>query len=231
MAKSGSAIPCNEFQGSAAGLVIRELLRRRLHEVARGAYQRSANAAVERKLGATHGINHHSGRVGRIPDLELHLEVERHASKGGALQPDIGPLAIGEPWNVVARTDMNAAIGQRYIELAEYGLCLGNFLRFQALAFKHVLEVGVSAEVELIRAIEPNAAFAKEIDQHAMQDGCADLAFYIVANQGKPASFELAAPEWIRRDEDRDAVDEGASGLQRAARIPFARPPRSNGEI
>ena len=56
------------------------------------------------------------------------------------------------------------------------------FFDVQPLALEHVLEIGVAADVELVGAVEPHAAVAKQIGEHAMQDGGADLALDVVAD-------------------------------------------------
>ena len=47
-----------------------------------GPLQRAAEAAVERQLGAAHGVDHDAGRVRRVPDLQLQLDVQRHIAEG-----------------------------------------------------------------------------------------------------------------------------------------------------
>jgi hypothetical protein len=74
------------------------------------------------------------------------------------------------------------------VDLAGDGLRLGNLFRFEALAFEHVHEIGVAAEIELIGAIEPHAAFAEQIGENAMRDGGADLRFDVVADDRQPRS-------------------------------------------
>ena len=44
-----------------------------------------------------------------IPDLELQLARERHVAEAGAFEPDMGELAVGEPWHMVAGADMDIA--------------------------------------------------------------------------------------------------------------------------
>ena len=93
-------------------LVVVVLHRRRLHEVRRRAEQRAADAAVEGDLGAAHGVDDHAGRVGRVPHLELELDVERHVAEVAALEADVGPLAVVEPRHVVGRADVHV-VGAR----------------------------------------------------------------------------------------------------------------------
>src|ERR671930_113967 len=53
------------------------LRRRRLHQVRRRRAQRALDAAIERDLAAADGVDDDARRVGRIPDLELQLDVDR----------------------------------------------------------------------------------------------------------------------------------------------------------
>ena len=63
----GSSSPAMKRSGALARLVIGELLRRRLHEVARRPDQRAADAAVERELGAAHRVDDDAGGVRANP--------------------------------------------------------------------------------------------------------------------------------------------------------------------
>src|SRR4051812_11346949 len=111
-----------------ARLVVRELLRGRLHEVARRAGERPADLAIERELRASHRIDDDAGGIGRIPDFELQFHIERDTAEARAFHADIGPFAIGEPRHVVARADMDVLGRKRNVELARHGLGLGDLL-------------------------------------------------------------------------------------------------------
>src|SRR5689334_3412200 len=93
-AAARAALAADEPQRAQARLGVGELLGRRLHEIARGADERARDAAIERELGATHGIDDDAGRVRRIPDLELHLTVDRHVAERRTLHADVAPLAV-----------------------------------------------------------------------------------------------------------------------------------------
>src|SRR3546814_10729645 len=75
-------------------------------------------------------------------------------------------------------------------ELARDGAGLGNLLGFEALAFEHVLEVRVAAEIELVGAIQAHPALAKQVCQHAMDEGSADLRLDVVADDRQARSEE-----------------------------------------
>src|SRR3954462_6855304 len=75
----------DELLGRLARLVVGPLVVRRLHEVRARAVDLAAEAVVQRELAAADGVDDDAGRVGRVPDLELHLHVERHVAEGLAL--------------------------------------------------------------------------------------------------------------------------------------------------
>src|SRR6185437_2718826 len=85
----------DELLGLLARLIVWALVVGGLHQVGGGPVELAADAVVERKLAAAHRVDHDARRVGRVPHLELHLHVERHVAEGLALDPDVGPLAVG----------------------------------------------------------------------------------------------------------------------------------------
>src|SRR5439155_14970817 len=97
----------DELLGRLARLVIGALVVRRLHEVRARTVDLAAEAVVEPQLAAAHGVGDDARRVRRVPDLELHLHVERHIAEGLALEADVRPLAIGQPRHVVRRADVD----------------------------------------------------------------------------------------------------------------------------
>src|SRR3546814_6188310 len=119
--------------------------------------------------------------------------------RSGPVHADVAPFAVAEPRNVVAWADMRVLGRQRMAELARDGAGLGNLLGFEALAFEHVLEVRVAAEIELVGAIQAHPALAKQVCQHAMDDGSADLRLDVVADDRQAALGKPAAPVEIGR--------------------------------
>ena len=108
-------------------------------------------------------------------------------------------------------------------DLRRHGVRLGDLLALQALAFQHVHEIGVAAEVELVGAVDAHAAILEQPGQHPMGDGGAHLALDVVADDGQPGFLEAPAPGRVLGDEHRDAVDEAGPGRQRLLGV-IARP-------
>src|SRR4029450_3383904 len=188
--------------------------RRRLHEVGGGAEQRPADPAVKGELGAAHGVDHHAGRVGGVPDLELELQVDGDVAEGAALDPDVAPLAVVQPGHVVAGPDVDVALAQVVVDLGGDGLGLGDLLGLQPAALQHVHEVHVAAEVQLVGAVDVDAAVLHQPAQHAVDDGGADLGLDVVADDRHPGPGEALGPLGAAGDEHRQAVHEGDAGLE-----------------
>src|SRR5215207_6365601 len=112
----------------AACLFVRKLLRRRFHEIARGTRQRSTDPSIHRKLCTANGVDDHAGGIWRVPDFEPYLGAQRYATKRGALETDVGELAIGKPGDVVTGADVHIIGFQGDVELAGNGLRLGYLL-------------------------------------------------------------------------------------------------------
>src|ERR1019366_4124176 len=110
----------DERLGQRVRLVIRALVHRRLHQVRAGAVELARQAVVER---------------------ELELGGQRDVAEGLALQPDVGPLAVGQPRHVVRRADVNVAGGQLMAHDRGDRVGLGDLLGLQPLALEHVVEV------------------------------------------------------------------------------------------
>ncbi len=158
---------------------------------------------------------------GRVPDLELELEVERHVSVGRALHADVAPLAVLQPRHVVGRADVNVLVVDLVVDHRGDRVRLADLLRLEPLALQHVEEVGVAAEVQLVGAVDPDAAVHEQAGQHAMRDRGADLALDVVADDRQPGLGESALPVGLAADEDRDGVDEGDARLDRLLDVPL----------
>ena len=79
---------------------------------------------------------------------------------------------------------------------------LRDLLRLQPLPLEHVHEVGVAAEVELVGAVELDAALAEERRQDAVRDRRADLRLDVVADDRQAGVLEPLLPVGLARDED-----------------------------
>src|SRR5262245_58489053 len=110
-------VPGDEPFESLAGGVVRPLLGRGLHQIGTGREQRALDPAVEGQLAGANGVDDHPRRVGRVPDLELELEVDRLVAEPATLQADVRPVAVGQPRHVVARADVDGLRGQVVAQL------------------------------------------------------------------------------------------------------------------
>ena len=203
--------------------VVVNLRRRALHEVARRGDQRPAEAAVEAELQTADRVGDDAGAVGRVPDLELELGVERDVAVGRALHPDVAPLAILEPRHVVARAHVDVVVGELVVEHRGDRVGLADLLGLETLALEHVQEVRVAAEVELIGAVEADTAVHEQAGQDAVGDRRADLALDVVADDRQAFLGEPALPVRLTPDEHRDRVDEADAGAQRLLDVPLGR--------
>ena len=100
------------------------------------------------------------------------------------------------------------------IEHARDGIGLGDLLRLETLAFEHVEEIGVAAEVELVGPIEADAAIHEQPRHHAVADRRADLALDVVTDDRQAFLGEAALPVGLATDEHRDGVDEPDAGTK-----------------
>jgi len=103
-------------------------------------------------------------------------------------------LAIGQPGHVIAGPHVDVGVADRVVQLAGDRPRLGKLLRFQALALQHVQEVGVAAEVELVGVVQPHAAVAEQVGQHAVADRRPELALHVVADHRADAAFRSVPP-------------------------------------
>src|SRR5438477_528029 len=66
----------DEALDGVVGLVVRDLLRRRLHQVGARPLECARDPVVQRELREPDGVDDDPGRVRRVPDLELELHVQ-----------------------------------------------------------------------------------------------------------------------------------------------------------
>lgn len=119
----------------------------------------------------------------------------------------------------------------RDADLAGDRASLRQLLGHHTLALEHVLEIGVAAEVELIRVIQFHATLAEQIGEHTVHDGRAHLTLDVVAHDRQTREFEAPSPVRIGCDEHRNTIHERAPGLYRTQRIPFRRTLRAHWQM
>src|SRR5262249_50147442 len=114
--RSLAPVALDERLGELLRLVVDDLLRRGLHQVGARALERAGDAVVQRELREADRVDHDAGRVRRVPDLELQLQVQRYVAESRALHPDVAPLPVGQPRYVVGRADMDVALADVVVE-------------------------------------------------------------------------------------------------------------------
>ena len=110
-------------------------------------------------------------------------------------------------------------------------LRLGDLLGLQALAFQHIVEIHVAAEVQLVGMVQVNPALLEQGGQDAVRNGGANLALDIVADDRQAAFGKTLLPVRLGSNEDRDAVDETAAGFQNLFHIPLGGFFRTNRQV
>src|SRR6266568_2721413 len=228
---SAADFAADELLYRLAGDVVAVLLGRRLHEVGRGRDDRAADAAVLGDLGGADRVDDHAGRVRRVPDLELVLQVQRGVAERLALQPHVGPLAVVQPRHVVRRADVHVGLGHLMRDLRGDRLGLGDLLGLQALALQHVHEVHVAAEVELVGAQQLDAAVLEQLGHHTVRDRRADLGLDVVADDRHAPLGGLGRPRRDGGNKDRQRVDERHARLDRALGVELVGLLRANRQI
>src|SRR2546430_8909261 len=101
-------------------LVVRDLARRGLHEIGRRRDDRASEAPIEGELAAAYCVDDDARAVRRVPDLELDLRVQRNVAKRRPLHPDVAPLPVEEPRNVVGWSDVDVLLVERVVEHARH---------------------------------------------------------------------------------------------------------------
>src|SRR5206468_1091770 len=195
-----AAVPLDELLDELVGVVVRDLPRRGLHQVGARAFERPGDAVVQGELPEPDGVDHDAGRVRRVPDLELQLDVQRHVAEARALEADVRPLAVFQPRHVVGWADVHGVGLEAVLDLARDRLGLGDLLRLQSLTLEHVLEVHVAAEVELVGPVDGEAPVFEEPGQDTVHDGGANLALDVVPDDGHAGHFELGGPFGVAGD-------------------------------
>jgi len=143
----------------------------------------------------------------------------------------VAELAVQEEGDIVGGTHMDIVTGHLVRELGGNGAGLGDLLGFQAFSFEHIKKVGIAAEVQLVGLLQFDAAVDEELGKDAVDNGSADLGLDIIADDGEAVVGETGAPVGAGADEDRDAVDETATGLEDLFDIPLGSGLGADGQV
>ena len=118
---------------------------------------------------------------------------------------------------------MNVFVGQTFVHDGLNGFGLGSFLRAEAGPAQHIEEIGVAPGVELISALDFNAALPEKIDNGAMKHGRAELRFDVVPDDREILVGKTFRPSRIAGDENGNIVNETDPGFESAAGIKLGR--------
>src|SRR5439155_4039343 len=132
---------------------------------------------------------------------------------------DEGDFVVELPRNVIARADVNVFIGQTLVHDRLDGFSLGSFLRGQPGPAEHVQKIGVATGVELISALDLDAAFPEKIDNGAVKHGRAELRFNVVSNDRQIFVRKTFRPNRIASNENGDVVNERDASFERATGV------------
>src|SRR6185436_1129690 len=108
---------------------------------------------------------------------------------------------------------------------------LADLLGLQPLALEHVQEVGVAAEVQLVRAVDAHTAVHEQVREHAVRDRGPDLRLDVVADHRQALLLEPLLPVLLARDEHGDAVHERAAGIEHLLDVPLRRRFRADRQV
>ncbi len=201
---SAIAFASDKLLDAAISFVVRHLHGRMFGEKGGRGMKDAADPTIERQFATTDRVNRYASRVGRIFDGKLDIQLHGHIAEESAFGTDKGNLVIELPRHVIAGADVDIFVGQTFAHHRLDSFGLRNFFRGEPAAIQHVQKISVAASVQLIGAFELYAAFAEKIDNHPMQNRCAQLRFDVVANHRQIFIGEAFGPYRIAGDEDRD---------------------------
>src|SRR5205807_6785076 len=194
----------DELFDAAVSFVVAHLDGWMLGEKGGGRIEDAADPTIEREFAATDGVDGDAGRVGRIFDRKLHVDFHRHVAEKATFNANECDFVVELPRNVVARADVNVFVSQALVHDRLDGFGLGSFLRAQSGPAEHVEEIGVAGGVELIRALDFDAALAEKVDNRAMQHSRAELRFDVVTDDWQIFVGKTFRPNRIAGDENRN---------------------------
>ena len=145
---------------------------------------------------------------GESQTSSLSSTVERHVAERLALEPDVRPLAVGEPRHVVGGADVDVVLGQLGAHDRGDGVGLRIFFESRrsrsSMLKKSMLPPTLSCEVRAML----DAALVEQPRELAVDDRRADLRLDVVADDRQPGLGEALVPVVLAGDEHRQAVDE-----------------------
>ncbi|CQB89433.1 Uncharacterised protein [Chlamydia trachomatis] len=96
---------------------------------------------------------------------------------------------------------------------------LRNLLRLKPRALQHVHKVHVSANIQLVSAIQTHSSIFKKSRHNAVRNRSSNLTFNIVANNRNACVTELLRPNWVGSNKNRKAIHKRASSFHSRSRI------------
>ena len=109
--------------------------------------QGAADAAIERNLAATNGVDDDAGRIRRVFHGQFQIDFHWHITEHATFHPNKADFIIALPRDVVARADVNVFIGQSFTHDRLHRLGFGSLLRDQARPVQHIQKIGVAAGI------------------------------------------------------------------------------------
>src|SRR5258708_4585842 len=89
---------------------------------------------------------------------------------------------------------MDIVLAQIIVELACDCVRLTDLLRLETLAFEHIVEVSVAADIQLHCALKLDSTFAEETGQYAVYNCCTYLALDVITDHRQIGFFEAVLP-------------------------------------
>ena len=126
---------------------------------------------------------------------------------------------------------MNIIRRQLLLQLRLNRLRLRNLLRHQPRTLQHVVEVRVPAEVQLIRAVQPNPPVLEQPRQHPVDDRRANLRLDVVPNNRHALVLKPLLPIRLIGNKHRDAVHKCTTRRQHLLHIPLRRLLRTHRKV
>ena len=216
--------PMKPFELAARDLVP-HLPGRALHEVRARGLERPRETAFEPELRAAQRVDDHACAVRRVLDGEAKLDLERGVTESAPFEANERDLVVVLPGDVVGGADVDLARFEPLVELTLHRLGLRPLLRLETATLQHVEEVGVSARVDLVGAVDRHPAVreqaAEGADSAVPNGGVGAGTHQGLADRVRTAA---RAREGIRPAGGRRAHDGNRPHLPARAGVPWANP-------